>query len=195
MRISKEEFRQKPFYVHQFLTDAPLHDVWRFKLRGGENKTLRDFRHLLVSEGAEGANPLVKILFRIRRSVGVLLGWDEKSEEMKAASYVHKLTDEVRKKTITEPGAQTIGPFDAVYEFENEALDEAVNATVHSFSLMAMESIDDGYHVYWAIYVKETGLLTPIYMAFIAPFRRFIVYPSIIKKLERKWIEQNSKAD
>ncbi len=62
-----------------------------------------------------------------------------------------------------------------------------MNATVHAFSLMAMEPAMDGYTVYWAIYVKKTNWLTPIYMTLIDPFRRHIVYPAITKKLERAW--------
>ena len=38
------------------------------------------------------------------------------------------------------------------------------------------------------IYVKSTSWLTPIYMALIEPFRRFLVYPAMFARLRRAWI-------
>ena len=52
-----------------------------------------------------------------------------------------------------------------------------------------MDQSPEGYLAYWAIYVKPVSRFTALYMAAIAPFRRFLVYPSIIRKVQRKWVE------
>ena len=187
MRIPNEEFLQKPLHVHSFLTDVALHDVWVFHLRGGVGRTLRDFRQLLSEENMQQINPVVKALFKMRSALGRLFRWDDKPSKTPPASYIHRLTAEDRDTSLTKPGTVSIGPFHRIYEFEMEALDETINATVHAFSLMAMESTSGGYMVYWAIYVKNTSTLTPVYMALINPFRRFIVYPAIINKVQKAW--------
>jgi hypothetical protein len=38
-----------------------------------------------------------------------------------------------------------------------------------------------------AIYVKPRGRLGKQYMAFIAPFRHWVVYPALLRQIERAW--------
>ncbi len=52
---------------------------------------------------------------------------------------------------------------------------------------MTMEPAPHGYTAYWAIYVKPVNRWTPFYMALIDPFRRLIVYPTLIKRMEAAW--------
>jgi hypothetical protein len=42
--------------------------------------------------------------------------------------------------------------------------------------------------LYWAVYVKPVSWLTPVYMAVIEPFRRFVVYPAILRQIRRAWV-------
>jgi hypothetical protein len=35
--------------------------------------------------------------------------------------------------------------------------------------------------------VKPSSWLTPVYMALIEPFRRFIVYPAMLGRVRRAW--------
>ncbi len=189
MRITREEFQQMELRVHTFLADVPLHDVWVFHLRGGgEGRRLHDFRKLWSSETVQRVGPVVSVLFRLRSALGDLFGWDNEKHQNAASLYVHRLTDADLAQSLGIPGSPTIGPFRSVYAFEDEALDEIINGTVHALSLMAMRRAMNGYIVYWAIYVKKVNWLTPIYMALIDPFRRILVYPAIIKKLERAWV-------
>jgi hypothetical protein len=74
-----------------------------------------------------------------------------------------------------------------VYLFPEEALGEVRNATVHAFSHMAIRRTAPGYRFYWAIYVKSVSRFTPVYMALIEPFRRFVVYPAILRRLRVSW--------
>jgi uncharacterized protein DUF2867 len=38
-----------------------------------------------------------------------------------------------------------------------------------------------------AVYVKPNGLLGTAYMAAIRPFRHLIVYPPLMREIEREW--------
>ncbi|MCG3773996.1 MAG: hypothetical protein JW395_0813 [Nitrospira sp.] len=80
-----------------------------------------------------------------------------------------------------------------VYTFENETLLEAVSNVAHAFVLLAIEPVAEGYIMYVAIYVKNTSWFTPLYLALIDPFRRFIVYPVLIHDLEQAWSDLYAK--
>jgi uncharacterized protein DUF2867 len=80
-----------------------------------------------------------------------------------------------------------MGIFRVVYAFEDESLGEIINGTVHAFSFLGMSPAVDGYAVHWAIYVRPIGRITGAYMMAIDPFRRWLVYPSVIAGWERAW--------
>jgi hypothetical protein len=77
--------------------------------------------------------------------------------------------------------------FRLLYLVEHESLAEIRNATVHAFLCAALFERPDGYRLYWAVYVKPSSWLTPVYMAVIEPFRRFIVYPAMLGRIRRAW--------
>ena len=91
-----------------------------------------------------------------------------------------------RQRSLAPIGSVS-GPVRLLYEFPYEMVGEARNATVHAFSCMALRRRADGYRLYWAIYVENVSRLTPLYMAAIEPFRRFVVYPAMLKSLRAGW--------
>jgi hypothetical protein len=131
-------------------------------------------------------NPAVRSLFALRRALGQRFGWDREQHDWRVGSYVDRLTDEDRERTLIAPGTRE-GAFRIVYLFPKEALAEVRNATVHAFLATALVARSDGYTLYWAIYVKPVGRLTPVYMAMIDPFRRFVVYPALIRQVQAAW--------
>ena len=60
--------------------------------------------------------------------------------------------------------------------------------TVHA--VMHLAWVDRGHGRYqgqMAVYVKPRGRLGKQYMAFIAPFRHWVVYPALLRQIERAW--------
>ena len=41
---------------------------------------------------------------------------------------------------------------------------------------------------YWAVYVRPVSWLTRPYLIAIEPFRRFIVYPALLRRIRRAWL-------
>jgi hypothetical protein len=74
-----------------------------------------------------------------------------------------------------------------VYRFKNEQLLEIVNRTAHAAALSALVETGNAYRLYFAVYVRSVGRLTPFYMAAIDPFRRWIVYPSLLRSVRTTW--------
>jgi hypothetical protein len=186
-RLTLAEFQAKDFRVNSLLADVPLHDVWVFHLQGGdEGLTLRDAREVLAQASPLEANTAVAVLVGFRMLFGGLIGLDDQKYFDQASSYTNRLTEEDRARSLEQPNTSA-ELFRTVYAFENEQLAEMMNRTAHAFFCMAIEPAGDGYTMYWAIYVRETGGLTPIYMSLIDPFRRYIVYPAIVRSVERTW--------
>lgn len=79
-------------------------------------------------------------------------------------------------------------PFTSLYLIDDEFAAEIANRTMHG--VMHLGWVPDGtggYHGQMAVYVKPNGLFGTAYMAAIGPFRHLIVYPPILRQIERTW--------
>lgn len=186
-RASAEEFRRLPLVVHSVLHDVPLHDVTYVDLpNGGTGRTVADVSALVPRGSLTTANPPTRMLFALRRFLGRVFRWDEAGARDFGDSYRARIDASVLARS--RAGARTErGPLEPLYELDNESLGEARNATVHAFMCVALVPREHGYRLYWAVYVKPVSRLTAVYMAIIEPFRRFVVYPSLLGGIRRAW--------
>jgi len=185
-QISTHEFERLPLRVHDFLAGVPLHDVWAVDLpRRRSGITLAEF---LRAAGASPftPSPVVRALLNIRFFVGRLLGWDREPGASVRETFADRLTTADRSKSLLPAGTRE-GPFRMVYRFENEQLLELTNRTAHAAALSALVETPTAYRLYFGVYVRRVGRLTPVYMALIDPFRRLIVYPSLLRSVRTTW--------
>jgi hypothetical protein len=187
VQTDPNEYRQLDLRAHSLLADVPLHDVWLAELEGGgEHRTMKDVRVCFTPQTATTANASVRTLFATRAFLGRIFGWDTHREHWEGEYYRNRLTDEDRARSLVAPGTRD-GILNIVYVFDHEALSEIRNATVHAFSCFALRETLHGYRLYWAIYVRPIGRWTPAYMRLIDPFRRNIVYPTVIARIKSEW--------
>ena len=187
MRVSPSEFGRLDLQAHDFLGDVPLADVSAVDLPGGEpGRHLADVRALLRSDEVEGANWATRALFGLRVWLGRRFGWDRGQQGLAADSYVHRLSADQRAASLIAPGTPD-GPFRVVYALGDEMLMEIRNATVHAFLCSTLVPATAGYRLYWGVYVKPVSRWTRLYMLAIEPFRRFVVYPSMLGRVRRAW--------
>jgi Protein of unknown function (DUF2867) len=189
MRLAPAEFRARPLRVHALLHDIPLEDAWAVPLSGGgAGRTVQDVRAMMLA-GRETAPALVRGLFRLRRRVGALFGWDDQRPAWNADSYADRLSPEDRARSLVAPGTPD-GSFRLLYRFDDEQLSELRNATVQAFASLSIRQTSGGYLAYLGVFVKPVHRFTRLYMAAIAPFRRRVVYPAIIRRVQRAWAER-----
>lgn len=186
-QISSQEFEQLPLRVHTLLADVPLHDVWVVELpRVRSGITLEAFR-CSARDGFFTPSPAVRALLNLRFFVGRLLGWDRGPTEVASGeAFANRLTPADRAASLAPAGLKD-GPFRVVYRFENEHLAELTNRTAHAAALSALVETENSYRFYFAVYVRSVGRLTPLYMAAIDPFRKLIVYPSLLRSVRARW--------
>jgi hypothetical protein len=186
-RVDPANFRALDLRCHALLRDVPLHDVWAIPLHGGgPGRTMEEVRVLLFGDRRPRTNVAVRALFALRWWLGRVFGWDDERHDPPGASYVHRLTEADRVQSSVAPGTRD-GPFRVLYVLRDEALSEIRNATVHGFLASALARREQGYVLYLGIYVKAVGRFTTFYMALIDPFRRFVVYPAIVRTVQQAW--------
>ena len=129
MRVPAEEFRALDLEVHSFLAGVVLRDVSAIDLPGGgPDRTVSDVRALLFRDSALAATVPLRILFSLRLLLGRLFGWDRTVHEYAEDSYLEKLSDEQRDRSLADAGIAN-GAFRLLYLFPKEALGEVRNAT------------------------------------------------------------------
>ncbi len=69
-------------------------------------------------------------------------------------------------------------------------MSELRNGTVHAFASLSIRPTPGGYLAYVGVFVRPVHGFTRLYMALIAPFRRLVVYPAIIRKMQSAWAER-----
>jgi hypothetical protein len=185
-RISALEFERLPLRVHAFLAGVPLHDVWAIDLpRIRPGITLDEFLR------TGGARPytlslVVRALLSIRLCIGWLLCWDREPTPTTWETFATRLTTADRSKSLAAVGTRD-GLFRVVYRFENEQLLEIINRTAHAAAVSALVETPNTYRFYFGVYVSNVSHFTPIYMALIDPFRKLIVYPSLLRSVRASW--------
>jgi len=185
-QVSTQEFERLPLRVHTFLAGVPLHDVWSVDLpRWRSGVTLDDF---LRTGGNCLCTPpsLVRMLLDIRFFVGRFFGWDHEPAPTAWKTFATRLTDTDHFRSLTPAGTRD-GFFRIVYRFQNEQLVELINRTVHAAALSTLVETATGYRFYLGIYVRNVSRFTPFYMALVDPFRRLIVYPSLLHSVRARW--------
>ena len=189
MRAAQQQYRARPLRVHALLHDVALEDVWAIPLSGGgAGRTVQDLRAVMVA-GLEAAPAVVQGLFRLRGRIGTLFGWDHQRPAWSAESYADRLSPADRARSLVAPGTPD-GRFRILYRFEDEQLSELRNATVHAFVSLSIRPTPGGYLAYLGVFVQPVHRFTRLYMRAIAPFRRLVVYPAVIRKMQSVWAER-----
>lgn len=192
-QISTDEFVHLPLRVHNFLKDVPLLDVWAVDLphlRSGV--TLDEFLRASRAHHCK-LSPSARALISIRLFAGRHLGWD-RQPATDCEEFAKRLTSTDHSRSLVPAGTPE-GLFRIVYRFDNEQLVELINRTAHAAALSALIETSTAYRFYFGVYVRHVSRWTPIYMTLIEPFRKLIVYPSLLRTVRATWVRTFSTPD
>ncbi len=189
MRLPNSAHTSRPWRIHELTREFQLEDVWALPTPGGEGDFPRLVHEAASLDPAESHSRAVRTLFALRWKVGGLLGWDSPDADLD--SRVPTLRDRLPEDLRSGPsGPDFVAlPFNSLYLLEDEFAAEIANRTVHG--VMHLGWVPDqtgGYRGQMAIYVKRNGLFGSAYMAAIAPFRHLLVYPPMMREIEREWL-------
>jgi uncharacterized protein DUF2867 len=187
MKLPDTAHTSRPWRIHEIARDFRLEDVWGLPTPGGPDDFPRAVRLIASFDPSRSSSRAVRTLFAIRWKIGGLLGWD--APDAGVGSRVPTLRDRLPadlRETQT-PDFDAL-PFTSLYLLDDEFAAEVANETMHG--VMHIGLVPDGeggYRGQMAVLVKPNGLFGSAYMAAIRPFRHLIVYPPLIREIEREW--------
>ncbi len=188
MRLANSAHTSRPWRIHEIAPDFQVEDVWALPTPGGPDDFARLVQMFASLDPSETSSGIVRALFAIRWKVGELLGWD--GSDAGLGSRVPTLRDRLPADLRDAPAGQGPAelPFTSLYLTDDEWALETANRTVHG--VLHLGWVPDGaggYGGQMAVLVKRNGLLGTAYMAAITPFRYLIVYPRMLREIERQW--------
>ncbi|MEV0288767.1 DUF2867 domain-containing protein [Kribbella sp. NPDC050820] len=189
MRIPKSEHTARPWRIHEITPDFTLEDVWRLPTPGGPDD-LRLFVADVTGTNDPSANWAwpARALWTIRWKLGELFGWDDPEHGLttRVPSLRDRLPDDLRDGPS---GPEFTGlSFSPLYQLQDEWAAEMANRTMHGVMHIGWVPDGDGrYHAQMAVLVRPNGFFGRLYMSAIAPFRYWIVYPALMRAMEREW--------
>ena len=188
MRLPNTAHTSRPWRIHELTLDFRLEDAWALPTPGGPDDFPRLVQLAASLDPSQSSSRAAGALFAIRWKIGGLLGWD--SPDAGLGSRVPTLRDRLPADLRDAPFSPDFDalPFTSLYLLDNEFAAEIANRTVHG--VMHIGWVPDttgGYRGQMAVLVKPNGLFGNGYMAAIKPFRHLIVYPLMMRDIERGW--------
>ncbi len=174
--------------IAELTDDFRLEDVWALPAVGGPDDFPRLVQLFTSYDPSHSASVAVRTLFAIRWQLGALLGWDgpDSGVGSRVPTLRGRLPDDLRDGP-SGPAPEAL-PFTRLYQTDDEWAAETANQTVHGVLHLGWVSDEMGdFRGQMAVYVKPNGLLGRAYMLAIKPFRYLIVYPQILREIERLW--------
>jgi hypothetical protein len=193
MSLPSTAHTSRPWRIHELTRDFRLEDVWALPTPGGPDDFPRLVRLIASGDPSHGTSRAARTLWAIRWTVGELLGWDGPDAGLGSRPTLHNQLPIDLRDVPSGPDFDAL-PFTSLYLIDDEWAAEIANRTMHG--VMHIGWVPDGtggYRGQMAVLVKPNGWFGTGYMAVIRPFRHLIVYPAMLRQIERAWLERRGE--
>jgi Protein of unknown function (DUF2867) len=191
MRIPNAVHESRGWRIGEIVPDFTLLDVWSLPMHGTAEDSQRAVSLAASLDPANARSPAARALWQLRWQLGRLFHWDEVTAPLpipgtNQTSLTERLPEDLRD-TASDLHFGSV-PFRPLYRTGNEFAAELSNHTVHGvLHLGWVEECRGRYRGEMAVYIKTRGRFGTAYMALINPFRHWIVYPALMRQIERAW--------
>jgi Protein of unknown function (DUF2867) len=185
------------YRIDEIAKDFQFEGVWEMPITGMECQ-FHEFMTLLRRASgrpnsatlSKNDSRLANWIFVFRSWLGRVFRWDRQFNELPIPGCTEKsLRDRIPPTDRAElyPQSSSLFPLRPVYQDQREAALELSNRSVHAVLHYAWVPNGDLFRAHMALYVKTRGWFGRVYLAATAPVRKYIVYPLIMKQLEKHW--------
>jgi hypothetical protein len=202
MRLPNSAHESGPWRIREIAPDFILEDAWALPAHGGAKDFQRLLDRTVSSDPANAKSRPTRLLWRLRDRLGSWFGLGRVSASIddgggdvagklpipgtNETTLADRLPDDLRN-TAADLQFDSL-PFAPLYRTDVEFAAEVSNQTMHGVMHLAWVDQGDGrYQGRMAVYVKPRGPLGRGYMALIRPFRHWVVYPALMRQMEREW--------
>ena len=188
MVLPETAHTSRPWRIHELTPDFRLEDVWALPTPGGRDDFPRLVQQFASADPSQSLPRAARALWALRWKIGQLFGWDDDDDGLgsRVATLRDRLPADLRDAP-RGPDSDSL-PFTSIYLLEDEWAAEIANRTMHGVMHVGwVPDGDGGYRGQMAVLVKPNGRVGSAYMAAIRPFRHLIVYPSLMRLIERRW--------
>jgi uncharacterized protein DUF2867 len=201
-RLPNAAHESRPWRIREIAPDFTVEDVWALPVHG-DAEDFQTLLELMASSDPANAESLpARVLWRVRDRLGRWLdlgrisapidsGSDDAAGKLpipgtNETSLTDRLPDDLRNTAADLDFASL--PFVPLYRTDDEFAAEVSNRTVHGVMHLAWVEQGEGrYQGQMTVYVKPRGRFGKGYMALIKPFRYWVVYPALMRQIERTW--------
>lgn len=196
MRVPNSIQEAQPWVINQIAHDFRLLDVWELPVQGRADEFVSFLELVSSFDPADSGSTVSNALFWVRFRLGEFFGWDDAmarpipgcAETTLSTRLPEALQGTAMSPAIGDAMQKAASGFDSLYRTDDEWAAEISNATVHA--ALHFGWVDQGHGRYrgqMSIFVKPRGVLGEAYMSLIGPFRHLIVYPVLMRRIEREW--------
>jgi Protein of unknown function (DUF2867) len=177
----------RPWRIHEIVPDFRLEDVWALPTPGRADEFPILVQGFVSADPAETPSRAARALWSLRSKLGDLLRLDDPGSGLgsRVTTLRERLPDDLR--AAAGPEFESL-PFTSLYLTDDEFAAEIANQTMHGVLHLGWVADESGgYRGQMAVYARPNGLLGNAYMAAIKPFRHLVVYPQMLRAMERRW--------
>ncbi len=203
MRLPNATHESGPWRIRAIVPDFTLEDVWTLPAVSGGIEDFQAAIEMAATFDPANAESLpTRVLWGVRDRLGswfdlgrisvpIDSGRDDETGKLpipgcSETSLAGRLPDDLLG-TVADVDFGSL-PFVPLYRTDVEFAAEISNQTVHGVMHLAWVDQGEGrYQGQMAVYVKPRGVFGKGYMALIKPFRYWIVYPALMRQIERAW--------
>jgi hypothetical protein len=185
-------FRDQPWRARELCADFCVLDEWTIPVDVARS-AFPEFIAVFARNGTATDSTIVKALFALRFAIGKLMRWDAGpklpipgcAETTLAARLSPADTARNNSHRLPLPdGPVDISP---IYWFDDEALIEISNKTIHAALHLGWIPTGASGTVALTVLTKSRGRASEVYLALIWPFRHAIVYRAWFRTIRRAW--------
>jgi hypothetical protein len=188
MRLPNTAHTSRPWRIHELTRDFRLEDVWALPTPGGRDDFPWLVQQFASADPSRSLPRVARALWALRSKLGELFGWD--APETGVGSRVATLRDRLPADLREAPSGPQFDalPATSLFLLDDEWAAEVANRTVHGVLHLGWVPDETGaYRGQMAVLVKPNGLFGTAYMTAIRPFRHLVVYPALMRQIERTW--------
>lgn len=188
MRLPASAHTSRPWRIHDLAPEFRVEDVWQLPTPGGPDDFPRLLEGFATADPSRSGPAVVRALFALRWQLGALLGWDAPDTGVsgRVAPVRQRLPEDLRGSADAVRFESL--PFTPLYLLADEFAAETANRTMHG--ILHLGWVADGrggYRGQMAVLVDPNGALGHAYMVAIRPVRHLLVYPTLLRQIDRRW--------